>query len=216
MKKNKILKKFQILLFVFLIPLPCFSSVSQKTKLVDFKTVKANRVDQHPEIKTEINKIIRKGKNQIKQSAESLFKEFPNTKLLPFKFYVREIKLFKHKNPDIISVRLITYSYTGGAHGSKNYYSWNWSKNKKRFLSLDDLINSKNFETIVQKTRAKLFKMQRQNDEYDKHRKISIKNGTSKKADFKIWNLKNSGYVFMFPEYQVASYAAGSFEIYIP
>ena len=167
-------------------------------------------------IQKEVEQIVKKNKEEIQKEAEKLFQEFPQSVLLPYKLHIEELKLFKPHNKDIVSVRMTAYIYTGGAHGGKNYYSWNWNKKKKKFLSLGEIINLKQFELLVRQVRQTLFARQKQNDEYDKQRKAHIKRGTSKKEDFKIWNLKQKGIVFMFPEYQVASYAAGSFEVYIP
>jgi len=104
---------------------------------------------------------------------------------------------------------MVIYSYTGGAHGRKDYYSWNWSKKDKRFLSLDDVIKTKQFTYIRERSRQILLEKHNQD-------KDSIYSGTSKKEDFRIWNFDRTGIVFVFPEYQVAPYSAGSFEVYIP
>ena len=194
-----------------------FSAAKQaKKRLVDFKQIQAPWLEKYPMIQQEVKQIIKKYKEEITKDAEALFQEFPKSALLPYKLYIEEIKQFKPDNPDIISVRMIIYTYTGGAHGGKNYYNWNWSNRKKKFLSLDEVITSKQFATLITHTRDTLFERQKQGDEYDKHRKKHIQRGTSKKEDFKVWNLNQSGIVFVFPEYQVASYAAGSFEVYVP
>lgn len=192
----------------------CFAK-AQKRELLDFKPTQAPWLEQYPVIQQEVKKNIEEKKESITKDAEELFREFPHSVLLPYKFYVEELKLFKPDNQDIVSVRMVTYAYTGGAHGGKNYYSWNWKKTKKKFLSLDEVINPKQFALLVKQTRDILFTKQKQNDEYDEHRKSHIQRGTSKKEDFKIWNLDRNGIVFVFPEYQVASYAAGSFEVYM-
>ena len=111
---------------------------------------------------------------------------------------------------------MATYIYAGGAHGGKNYYSWNWSKTKKKFLSLEEVVTTKQFKLLVKQVRQILFRKQKQNDEYDKYRKAHIQRGTSKQKDFQVWNFDRKMIVFIFPEYQVASYAAGSFEVYVP
>ena len=198
----------------FLFASLCCCAATQKKQLLDFKPAKTPWLKQYPVIQKEIKKIIEENKEGIAKDAEELLQEFPKTALLPYKFHVEELKQFKPYNQDIVSVRMLTYTYTGGAHGGRNYYSWNWSKTKKKFLSLDEVITPKQFTFIVKQARDNLFKQQKQDDEYDKHRKMHIQRGTSKKEDFKIWNLDRKGFVFVFPEYQVASYAAGSFEVY--
>ena len=166
-------------------------------------------------IQTEVKKILKKNKAEIKKDAKDLFQKFPSSVLLPYKLHIKELKLFKPYDQNVVSVRMTTYIYTGGAHGGKNYYSWNWSKTKKKFLSLEEVITPKQFKLLVKQVRQILFRKQKQNDEYDKQRKAHIQRGTSKQKDFQVWNFDKKGIVFIFPEYQVASYAAGSFEVYI-
>ena len=187
-----------------------------KKQLLDFKPANAPWLKQYPMIQKEVRQIIKKYKKETTEDAESLFQEFPSSVLLPYKLYVEELKQLKPEDPDIVSVRMIIYTYTGGAHGGKSFYTWNWSKQRKKFLSLDEVITLEQFSTLVTHTRQILFERQKQNDEYDKHRKAHIQRGTSKKKDFKVWNFDRNGVVFTFPEYQVASYAAGSFEVFIP
>ena len=187
-----------------------------KRQLVDFKEVSTPWLIQYPAIKKEVEKIIEENKKSITKDAKEVFKEFPLSSLLPHKLYITELRLFKPYNQDIVSVRMVIYTYTGGAHGGKDYYSWNWSKIKNKFLSLDEVITSKQFEALAKQTRKILLKKQKQDDKYDEYRIAHIRRGASRKKDFKIWNFDKNGIIFVFPEYQVASYAAGSFEVSIP
>ena len=176
-------------------------------------------MENYPVIQQEVEKIIEKAKKSTTQDAEELFQEFPRSVLLPYKLHIRELKLFTHDNQDVvISVRMAVYTYTGGAHGGISYYSWNWNWNnkEKKFLSLDEVITPEQFTTLVKKVRSILFERQKQNDKYDKYQESVIQRGTSEKEDFKIWNFEQNGIVIVFPEYQVASYAEGSSEIYVP
>ena len=203
-----------ILVFSIVLSL-CFAKTPER-QLVDFKPIQAPWLEQYPIIQAEVKKIIENHKKDITKGAEELFQEFPHSVLLPYKLHIKEVKLFKPHNQDIVSVRMAIYTYTGGAHGGTSYYSWNWSKTKQKFLSLDEVIQPNQFELLVKQARQILFRKQKQNDKTDKQRKAYIQSGTSKKEDFEIWNLDRKGIVFTFPEYQVASYVAGSFEIYIP
>ena len=191
------------------------NSTQTKRQLLDFKPAQAPWLKQYPMIQQRVNQIVKKYKTDISKDAERLYQEFPHSGLLPYKLHIKELKLFTHDNEDIISVRMAVYIYTGGAHGGTNYYSWNWSKKEKKFLSVDEMFTAEQFTSLVKQVRDTLFDRQKQNDEYDKHRKAHIQRGTSKKKDFKIWNLKQNGIVIVFSEYQVASYAEGSFELFI-
>ncbi len=184
-------------------------------KLLDLKPVSADWLEHYPSIKKEVEKIIQTKKQEITKSAEELFNDNPHSNLLPYRLYIKELKLFQPKNKDIVSVRLKIYTYTGGAHGGTFYYSWNWSQKKQKFLSLNEVLSSEQFIQIVKKTRKLLFEKEKQGNKYDKYRKRDIHLGTDEKKDFTIWNLHQDMIIFVFPEYQVASYAAGSFEVHV-
>lgn len=190
---------------------------SSDRKLMDFQSPKPPWLDHYPEIKKEIQKIVQQLRTDIAKEAGEVFKQFPHTALLPFKLHVKEIKLFEPGDQNIVSIRMQTYTYTGGAHGGTQSYSFNWNKKTKRFLSFNDLFpTQKEFDTLVQTTRNILFEKQKQGDDYDRFRWSHIKRGTAKREDFQIWNLHKNTLVVVFPPYQVASYAAGRFEITVP
>ena len=189
---------------------------SIKRQLLDFKPAQAPWLKKHPTVQQEVERIIETTKKSIMEDAKELFKEFPRSVLLPYKLHIRELRLLEHNNQDVVSVRMAVYTYTGGAHGGTRYYSWNWNKQKEKFLSLEEVITPKQFTNLITQVRSILFERQKQNDEYDKHRRAHIERGTSEKKDFKIWSFKKDGIEIIFPEYQVASYAAGIFEVFVP
>lgn len=191
------------------------SEAPPQRKIFDFQDVSAPWLDRHPYIKTEVEKIIKAQKQEIQQSAKATFKEFPHSVLLPFKLHIKELKRFRPDNSNLVSVRLKIYTYTGGAHGGNQYYSWNWNRKEKRFLSLRQYVNPTQFKALAEQTRMILFEMQGQGDQYDKSRKSHIHRGTSTIEDFKIWNFHQNGIMFVFPAYQTGSYAAGDFETFI-
>lgn len=182
---------------------------------MDFKPAQAPWLEKYPAIQREVEKIIETTKKSIMEEAKELFKEFPQSVLLPYKLHIRELRLLEHNKQDIVSVRMAIYIYTGGAHGGTGYYSWNWSKQSEKFLSLEEVITPEQFTNLVTQARSILFERQKQNDEYDKHRKAHIERGTSEKKDFKVWNFKKDGIEIVFSEYQVASYAAGTFKVFV-
>ena len=187
-----------------------------KRQLLDFKSVPTPWLQKYPIIQQEVKKIIKKKRERVTKDAKKLFQEFPTTALLPFELYVKELKIFKHDNQNIVSVRMAIRIYTGGAHGNTYYYSWNWDKQKNKFISLDEVINSEQFTNLVKQVRSTLIDQRKQNYEYDKQMQTQVEEGTSDKKDFKIWNLKKDGIEIIFPEYQVASFAEGSFEVFVP
>ena len=194
----------------------------KKPKFLHFKPLNLTKTEedrlnkQAPAIKLKAERIIREKKQEILKEARSFAQEFPHSVLLPFRLYVTEFKLFHSNKSDILSARMILYQYTGGAHGGSLYYSWNWSKSQQKFLSLGDALSLKDFSSLRVKVREALFESQKQGNEYDKYRKDHIHRGTQKPEDFKIWNFHQDGIRIIFPEYQVASYAGGRFEVFVP
>ena len=260
-------------------------SLSEQNRLLDFKMVKAPWLSKYPVLHKKVSQLIQTKKKAILEDARSLSKAFPKSALLPYRLYVEEIKHFSPKDPDIVSLRIKLYTYTGGAHGGTQYHSWNYNIKSQKFLSLSDLfpisdycaqlvmvgrkpffqkkplkacqhpanqiktnINQTGFEkgaslgvfssynkdmkpensnkigiigsesllnTIIQ-AQDILFAFRKQGNEYDRHIKGDILRGTIKAKHFKIWNVHEDKIVFLFPEYQVGPYSAGSFEVFIP
>ena len=191
------------------------NSKKVKRQLFDFKPAQAPWLEKYPPIQQEVEKILKKQKEDITKDAEELFQEFPTTALLPYSLYVQELKLFKHNQKGIVSVRLATRIYTGGAHGNYFYYSWNWDRQKNKFISLDEVVSPEQFTNLVKQVRESLIKQRTKKYEYDKEMQVQIERGTSEKKDFKVWNFKRDGIEFTFPEYQVASFAEGRFEVFV-
>lgn len=186
-----------------------------KRQLFDFKPMPTPWLEKYPIIQQEVKKIIKHKKESIAKEAEELLQEFPNTALLPFELQVKELKLFEHDKQDIVSVRMAMRIYTGGAHGNYFYYSWNWDKQRNKFVSLNELITPKQFQALIKYVRYVIFERRKQNDKYDEKLLKEIERGTSKEEDFKVWNFKKDGIEVTFPEYQVASFAEGHFEVFV-
>ena len=186
-----------------------------KRQLFDFQPAQAPWLKKYPPIQQEVEKILKKQKEEITKDAEDLFQEFPTTALLPYSLYVKELKLFKHDKQDIVSVRMAIRIYTGGAHGNKFYYSWNWDGKKNKFIPLNEVVSPKQFTNLVKQVRKSLIKQRTKKYEYNKEMQVQIERGTSEGKDFKVWNFKKNGIEIVFPEYQVASFAEGSFEVFV-
>ena len=194
------------------------SSKQPKPRWLDFKSAPAPWLKRYPTIQKEVEKIIQSKKRKMIKYA----KEFHHPSRLPFELHIKEIKLFQPDNQDIVSLRLHMSIHSGGFHGSEQYRSWNWSKKKQKFLSLDEWITPPQFSALVKQARQILDKQETSHlgdDEegrwYKKMSKKKIREGTSKKEDFKIWNLHKKGIIILFEEYQVAPYAAGSPQVFV-
>ena len=82
--------------------------------------------------------------------------------------------------------------------------------------SQKEIVGSEEFLNLIISLRELLWTFRKQGNKYDKYVKQDILRGTSEKKHFKIWNLQKGKIVFLFPEYQIGPYSAGSFEVFIP
>ena len=190
---------------VLALALPLLSVLGNGLHL-DIKLIEAPWLKDYPEVEEEVARIIELQKKEVTKYAEEYPPEFG-----PYSFHVSELKLFSSNNSDIVSVRMITYAYTGGAHGMRNYYSWNWSQKEQKFLSLEEVISlEEQFTRLIEETRKAVLESQENID------LGWLESGTSKITDFKIWNFYQERLVFIFPEYQIAPYSSGATEVSVP
>lgn len=90
-----------------------------------------------------ITNFIERQKNEIKAQAKE-FKTVMDSSgqqmVGPFELIVRDSVYMADEN--YISVRLLTYSFTGGAHGMTNFYGLNYNVKTKKFLSDSEIIDT--------------------------------------------------------------------------
>jgi len=142
---------------------------------------------------------------------------YDNTDLLTFSSELSsqfEITLFTKK---LLSIRYDYFGYsTGAAHPYHFTDTQNFIINPLIELDISDLFDSpdclKMLIKLIRKELLKLFK--RKKCYYDND---WIESGTGEDwANFKNFNIKNKSLIFTFDEYQVSSYAEGSWVVELP
>jgi peptidoglycan-N-acetylglucosamine deacetylase len=114
---------------------------------------------------------------------------------------------------DIISVVMTVSDYTGGAHGNVFYKTFTFDLSTEKQLTLNDLFTAPDplptlFPLVSQE-------LQNQMDGYADL--TWIEDGTGLNIDnYQNFAVGEDELIFFFPPYQVAPYAAGSFQVRIP
>ena len=110
---------------------------------------------------------------------------------------------------------LITYSCDfGGAHPDSSIKTVNYNKKSKEFVTIDTLLkNNKNIIDVFSKySYENLSKKTELLEKED-----MLKTGTfAKKDNFESFVFSKEGIILFFPNYSVASYYLGDFEVLIP
>jgi hypothetical protein len=115
---------------------------------------------------------------------------------------------------EIISIGFANSVYSGGAHPNHFSFSVNFDLKNGREIKLEELFKSgsdylkKISEYCIEKLKNEVGDMS--GDEW-------LENGAGARAEnFESWNVKRKGILINFDPYQVAAYAAGPQEVFIP
>lgn len=122
----------------------------------------------------------------------------------------------EYESGSLISLILNGNSFLGGAHGNDEYYSLAYDVNGGRKLEMGDLFVANSgylrriSEFCVQHLKDRLVKDGSSDDKW-------IETGAAPDpANYKFFTLNRDEIVILFPQYQVASYAAGPQKVGIP
>ena len=188
------------------------SKTAQKP-VFELKIVESAWLAKYPEIYKEFKNLVTFQRKEVESMAKAVKSEFPNSHAFPYKLHIESIKEFNKKDSNIISVRTAIYIFTGGAHGMLYHVSWNWDKEKGKFISLDRYVTtSGQFKKLQSSIRNALS----QKVESGFVNKDLLNSAISEKKNLKTWNIHNNNIVFMFDSYTIASYAAGPIEVTVP
>lgn len=120
-----------------------------------------------------------------------------------------------YEDADYISFLLEVYRFTGGAHGSTTLIPITYSKQTKKLLSLEQVLQpaKKNWLSILSEQARKQL-----NDQMQKKRLISdsdwiIRGTEPTKENFAVFRLEKDSIRIIFAQYQVAPYSSGMPEI---
>lgn len=147
--------------------------------------------------------------NQQKKEIEAQAKEFKmamdslgEQMVGPFELIVKDSVYMADEN--YISVRLLTYSYTGGAHGMTNFYGLNYNVKTKKFLNNTEIINTDKAPQINELLKAHL-----QNPDSCFNEVPTIENFTA-------LNFTRNSIDFTYAQYILGPYSCGYTSIAIP
>jgi len=117
-----------------------------------------------------------------------------------------------HHRPELLSLQLRVYVYTGGAHPNSHTRSVNWDIRLDREITLTDLFrpDSGFGGTISRYCRRELARLNLDDPAWlDRGTAFSYEN-------YQRWNPTRAGLRITFDPYQVAAYTQGAFEVTVP
>ncbi len=117
----------------------------------------------------------------------------------------------------VISIVFNVYTFEGGAHGSTNFYSINYSTKDKTEIKLADLFpgQADYLQKISDYCKTDLTKQITKAMGSTDGSWIADGAGP-KEENYSIFLINKDGVVIYFPQYQVAPYVAGDFEVKVP
>lgn len=107
-------------------------------------------------------------------------------------------------NKNIISSRIMAYSFLGGAHGVTRFYSVNYSPKDTRFLSIGDILNLK-MSDYIDKAIENNFK--NDNDCFNVKPTLEM---------VSIVNISKNSIIFTYEHYLLGAYSCGYATIEVP
>lgn len=103
-----------------------------------------------------------------------------------------------------ISVRLRTYTFTGGAHGMTKFYTFNYDVEQQKMLKNEEILDFAKSDVIDAQLEANF-----QNSEncFSEKPTLKLANGV---------NISSTGVVFTYEQYVLGAYACGVAEVTVP
>jgi len=192
-----------------------------------FLSVPEKKMASNNEIVEKDNYIIKIDYPEVdNKNIASLMRKYINDKKTEFISIVKDLenKEFEYEflashslstKEDITSVHIIIYSFTGGAHYTREDKSYYFNE-EGEILSLKDFLVSD--ESLEKLSNVAYYQIMKWREEHKLEWSLDmIKYGTEAKLEnFEHFNFKDDGVEFIFPPYQVASWADGEIKITIP
>ncbi|MCX7044338.1 MAG: DUF3298 domain-containing protein [Candidatus Sumerlaeota bacterium] len=120
---------------------------------------------------------------------------------------------------DYISLLLTGYEYCGGVHGMPIYQSFNYDLKKRKEVNLADLFpkDADYLKKVSAFCNSDLLKTMKESSSDNRVDTIWVGDGVAPKAkNFEIFTFTRDSITIIFPPYQVACFAAGTFEVEMP
>jgi len=170
-----------------------------------------------------VKAIIDKEFNDFKENSLANDKAVKDTDPETYAKYPREYELnisYEKGQVDknIVSVVFQEYKFEGGAHGANNFIPLNYNIQKKVEVKLGDLFSEKDYlKKVSDFCIADLTKQMTASGAIDMSSAGWINQGAGpKEENYSIFLINKENIVFYFPQYQVAAYAAGDFQVIYP
>jgi hypothetical protein len=117
----------------------------------------------------------------------------------------------------LLSVRLYSYSYTGGAHGTHDYKSVTYNLQTNKEIALSDLFADKHYPYLEVLSQYCAHELIKRNEQEQLASAGWIAEGTSAKLEnYGIWNITPEGLLITYQPYKVAPYCAGMQQVLVP
>lgn len=222
------MKNYILALFLFFFVIIATYFVTVDNNIVNVKEVSSKNICKVSEIKeeneqyilnayipvTKINELnveIEKNYNVI---IEEFKKEILNLKLLENeKKFALNINFTNYEYENYISF-IISFLYDlGGAHPQANLVTINYNKESNSFVNIDTLIAEN--KNILELFSNKSYEALKNNKELLKDEKSLKESISANKENFKKFVFSKDGIILFFPNYSIASYNLGSFEVVI-
>lgn len=170
---------------------------------------------ENEKIQSKINKILYKEavelKNEIEKMAQNDSEEFKKQGWSFRPYMVNTRYEVSYNKKDILSLSVVYWQYTGGAHGNYNKAAYNFDLKTGKLISLKDLFKEgvKYKEIITQEIKNQ---MQTEPEKYfiDEIDKLEVI------SDDKPFNIEDEGIVIYYQTYEIAPYSSGIPEFKIP
>jgi hypothetical protein len=147
--------------------------------------------------------------DEIKSYVDEQIKTFKEIEYVSFgregmKYYLYIEYFSTTLNKDIISFKLNRSDFTGGAHGNQDVICFTYNVKEKKKIELSDFFNNESYlQTISDYAVADLLNGQYAEETW-------VKEGAGPKIEnYDRFIVTENAFIFFFPPYQVAPYAAG-------
>ena len=133
-----------------------------------------------------------------------------------FEFDIDSSSVYEDTNH--ISFLLTVYQFTGGAHGSTTLIPITYSKQTKKLLSLEEVVQParKDWLATLSTEARKQLNAQVQKQKFSSDEDWINKGTEPTKENFAIFKLEKNSVRIVFSQYQVGPYASGMPEIVVP
>lgn len=221
------MKNYILALFLCFVIIVATYFVAMDTNLVNIKEVSSESICKVSEISEEEEKYIIKadipstGINDVDKKIDEVYNQITDE----FKKEALSLDLLEDGKKFCININFNNYEYEnyisflisyscdfGGAHPDTNITTINYDKEEKTIVNIDTLVSkNKDILEIFSKYSYENLKNEIPEDE------TALKNSTSSnKENFQNFVFSKNGVILFFPNYSIAPYYLGDFEITVP